>query len=155
MAGMTRQLNESLNGVRSRNGIPYGLLAHQCSEENFANYELGDAVDWQKCTYKPDETDFDTSKAIVEGTKEYEYVMLTIKTLAEELKKGTGCRRADYFPSVSRSRGQHQYQRFWFSGSGGARAVQEKFDKKLWKQLYTTLTEEYGIHNLIWEQQQL
>ena len=23
--------------------------------------------------------------------------------------------------------------------------------KALWKQLYTTLTEEYGLHNLIWE----
>ncbi|HPD00353.1 MAG TPA: glycosyl hydrolase, partial [Acetivibrio sp.] len=34
---------------------------------------------------------------------------------------------------------------FWW-GSGGAEVF-----KELWKLLYTTLTEEYGLHNLIWE----
>ena len=35
-------------------------------------------------------------------------------------------------------------------GSGGDRKVLNH-TKLFWKQLYTTLTEEYGLHNLIWE----
>ena len=131
-----------------RNGIPT-VCWHINVPKNFANYELGDAVDWQKCTYKPDETDFDTSKAIVEGTKEYEDVMLTIKTLAEELKKvqdaGVPIIFRPYHEAEGNTNTNGSGSWFWWGKSGA------EVYKKLWKQLYTTLTEEYGIHNLIWE----
>ena len=131
-----------------RNGIPT-VCWHINVPKNFANYELGDAVDWKECTYKPTETDFDTSKAIVEGTKEYEYVMLTIKTLAAELKKvqdaGVPIIFRPYHEAEGNTNTDGSASWFWWGKSGA------EVYKKLWKQLYTTLTEEYGIHNLIWE----
>ena len=131
-----------------RNGIPT-VCWHINVPKDFANYELGDAVDWKGCTYKPDETDFDTSKAIVEGTKEYEYVMLTIKTLAAELKKVQDAGVPIIFRPYHEAEGNTNIDGsgswFWWGKSGA------EVYKKLWKQLYTTLTEEYGIHNLIWE----
>ena len=99
---------------------------------DFKNYTLGDEVDWKDCTYKNYQSSngtFDTSKAVVEGTKEYEYFMAAVDDLAEQLLLCHGDGTAW----------------FWW-GDRGAEVY-----KELWKLLYTTLTEKYELHNLIWE----
>ena len=42
-------------------------------------------MDWKEATYKPTETNFNTANAVIPGTKEYQYVMMTIEDLAEQL----------------------------------------------------------------------
>ena len=131
-----------------RNGIPT-VCWHINVPKDFANYELGDEVGWQDCTYKPTDTDFNTANAIVEGTKEYEYVMLTIKTLAAELKKvqdaGVPIIFRPYHEAEGNTNTDGSGSWFWWGKSGSA------VYKDLWKLTYKTLTEDYGLHNIIWE----
>lgn len=120
---------------------------------DFKNYTLGDEVDWKDCTYKNYQSSngtFDTSKAVVEGTKEYEYFMAAIDDLAEQLLL---CQEAGV-PIIFRPLHEAQGNEgnygdgtawFWW-GDRGAEVY-----KELWKLLYTTLTEKYELHNLIWE----
>ncbi len=131
-----------------RNGIPT-LCWHINVPKDFANYTLGEAVDWQKCTYKPDETDFDTAQAVIEGTKENEYFKLAIADLAEQLLRVQEAGVPIIFRPLHEAEGNSNLDGsgswFWW-GKGGAEVY-----KQLWQLLYTTLTEEYGVHNLIWE----
>lgn len=120
---------------------------------DFENYTLGDEVDWKDCTYKNYQSSngtFDTSKAVVEGTKEYEYFMAAVDDLAEQLLL---CQEAGV-PIIFRPLHEAQGNEgnygdgtawFWW-GDRGAEVY-----KELWKLLYTTLTEKYELHNLIWE----
>ena len=120
---------------------------------DFKNYTLGDEVDWKDCTYKNYQSSngtFDTSKAVVEGTKEYEYFMAAVDDLAEQLLL---CQEAGV-PIIFRPLHEAQGNEgnygdgtawFWW-GDRGAEVY-----KDLWKLLYTTLTEKYELHNLIWE----
>ncbi len=120
---------------------------------DFKNYTLGDEVDWKDCTYKNYQSSngtFDTSKAVVEGTKEYEYFMAAVDNLAEQLLL---CQEAGV-PIIFRPLHEAQGNEgnygdgtawFWW-GDRGAEVY-----KELWKLLYTTLTEKYELHNLIWE----
>lgn len=131
-----------------RNGIPT-VCWHINVPKNFANYTLGDAVGWQECTYKPDETDFDTSQAVIEGTKEYEYFQLAIADLAEQLASVQEAGVPIIFRPLHEAEGNTNLDGsgswFWW-GKAGAEVY-----KQLWQLLHTTLTEKYGIHNLIWE----
>lgn len=131
-----------------RNGIPT-VCWHINVPKDFANYTLGDAVDWQQCTYKPDNTDFDTAQAVVEGTKENEYFKLAIADLAEQLLRVQEAGVPIIFRPLHEAEGNSNLDGsgswFWW-GKGGAEVYQQ-----LWQLLYTTLTEEYGVHNLIWE----
>ena len=131
----------------SKNGITT-VCWHINLPKDFTSYELGEALDWQDCSYEKNST-FDVANATVEGTKEYEYVMLTIKLLAEELLKVQDAGIPIIFRPYHEAEGNGGVNGegawFWWS-QNGAEAY-----KALWKQLYTTLTEEYGIHNLIWE----
>lgn len=47
-------------------------------------------MDWKNATYKPTETNFNTANAVVPGTKENQYVMMTIENLAEQLADSAG-----------------------------------------------------------------
>lgn len=131
-----------------RNGIPT-VCWHINVPKNFADYTLGDAVDWTECTYKPDETDFDTAQAVIEGTKENEYFKLAIADLAEQLLRVQEAGVPIIFRPLHEAEGNSNIDGsgswFWW-GKGGAEVY-----KQLWQLLYTTLTEEYGVHNLIWE----
>lgn len=87
--GTTNRIIEWVNNNpydSSKQGIATASW-HITVPKNFSSYTLGDSVAWADATYVPKETDFDTSKAIVEGTKEYEYYMLCLKNLAAELQK--------------------------------------------------------------------
>ena len=120
---------------------------------DFKNYSLGDEVDWKDCTYKNYQSSngtFDTSKAVVEGTKEYEYFMAAVDDLAEQLLLCQEAGVAIIFRPLHEAQGNEGNYGdgtawFWW-GDRGAEVY-----KELWKLLYTTLTEKYELHNLIWE----
>ncbi len=128
-----------------KNGIPT-VCWHINLPNDFTNYEIGDTVDWSECSYKPN-TSFSVANATVEGTKEYEYVMLTIDLLAQELLEVQEAGIPVIFRPYHEAEGNQGIGNAWFWwGYEGPEPY-----KALWKQLYTTLTEKYGIHNLIWE----
>lgn len=138
--------------VKERNGI---LTAswHINVPIDFDNYEIGDAVDWTKCSYanyQKSGSTFNTANVIKEGTKEREYFELAMEDLAEQLKK----LQDENVPIILRPLHEAQGNEgnygdgtawFWW-GDRGAEVY-----KELWKLLYTTLTEKYELHNIIWE----
>lgn len=136
-----------IDWVNNKNGIAAACW-HINVPRDFSSYKLGEAVDWKVVTYKPNETDFDTSKAVVPGTKEYEYVQLIIRDLAEQLSILQDNNVPILFRPFHEAEGNGgadgEGSWFWWSSAGA------KVYKQLWKMLYTELTETYGIHNLIW-----
>ncbi len=137
-----------LEWTKERNGIAT-VCWHINVPINFNDYTLGDAVDWQECTYKPTEQ-FDAAKASVEGTKEYEYFMAAVEDLAEQIAILQENNVPIIFRPLHEAEGNGGLNGegawFWWS-SAGAEAY-----NNLWKLLYTTLTEKYDLHNMIWEQ---
>ncbi|ADU21037.1 MULTISPECIES: glycosyl hydrolase [Ruminococcus] len=123
--------------------------------KDFENYTLGEKLDWKECTYKNYQSSdgsksFDTRNVVIKGTKEYEYFQLAIKDLAEQLKRLQDAGVPVIWRPLHEAQGNEgNYSDgtawFWW-GDRGADTY-----KKVWKLLYTTLTEEYGLHNLIWE----
>ena len=107
--------------------------------------------DWQKFTYTQ-MTDFHTANCMVEGTKEYVFYQEAIKLVAAELQKLQDAGVPVIFRPLHEAEGNPGNNAdgsgawFWWSKEGA------EVYNQLWKLLYTTLTEEYGIHNLIWEQ---
>lgn len=141
-----------IDWVKNRNGIATASW-HINVPIDFDNYELGDEVDWQKCSYKNYQASmstFNTANILVEGSKEREYFEAAMEDLAEQLLI---CQEAGV-PILFRplheaqgNEGNYSDGTAWFWwGDRGAEVY-----KELWKLLYTTLTEEYGLHNLIWE----
>lgn len=120
---------------------------------DFTNYKLGDAVDWKQCTYKnyqASNSTFNTANAVIEGTKEYDYFQEAMKDLAAQIK----ILQDNNVPIILRPLHEAQGNEgnygdgtswFWW-GDRGAETY-----KQLWKLLYTTLTEKYDLHNIIWE----
>lgn len=120
---------------------------------DFENYEIGDLVDWTKCTYKNSQASngtFDTKNAVIEGTKEYEYFQMAMEDLAEQLK----ILQDNNVPIILRPLHEAQGNEgnysdgtawFWWGDDG------PEVYKELWKLLYTTLTDKYNLHNIIWE----
>lgn len=128
-----------------KNGIPT-VCWHINLPTDFTSYEVGDEVSWEVCSYKPNSS-FKVSNAVIEGTKEYEYVMLAIDCLAQELLKVQEAGIPIIFRPYHEAEGNSGVGNAWFWwGQEGAEPY-----KALWKQLFTTLTEKYGLHNLIWE----
>ncbi len=143
----------AIDWTKNKNGI-VAACWHINVPIDFENYEVGDAVDWTECTYKnyqdPSGSTFNTENAIVEGTKEYEYFQAAIEDLAEQFL----ILQENNVPVIFRplheaqgNEGNYDEGTAWFWwGDRGAEVY-----KELWKLLYTTLTEKYGVHNLIWE----
>lgn len=120
---------------------------HITVPKDFSNYNIGDKVDWANGTYKPDETDFDTAKVLEEGTKEREYYMLCLKMLAEQIQKLQDAGVPMIFRPLHEAEGGGGEDGSWFWWGKSGSAVY----KDLWKLTYKTLTEDYNLHNLIWE----
>ncbi len=129
-----------------------GGIATACWHINvpldFDSYELGEALDWKDCTYKPTSS-FNTANCLDSSTKEYEYLMLAIDDMAEQLlilqEAGVPVILRPFHEAEGNNNTDGSGAWFWW-GSGGADVYRE-----LWKLLYTTLTEDYGINNCIWE----
>ncbi len=120
---------------------------HITVPKNFSSYNLGDSVAWADATYVPKDTDFEPSKILEEGTKEREYYMLCLKGLASELTKLQDANVPLIFRPLHEAEGSGGENGSWFWWGKEGSAVY----KQLWVLTYQTLTEEYGLHNLIWE----
>lgn len=136
-----------IDWVNTRNGIATACW-HINVPKDFTSYTLGEFLDWKSCTYKPSETNFNTANAVVPGTKEYEYVMMTIEDLAEQLlilqDNNVPIIFRPYHEAEGNGGANGEGAWFWWASAGA------EVYKQLWRILYTELTETYGIHNLIW-----
>lgn len=119
-----------------------------------ASYTLGEPLDFAMTTYT-ENTDFVTANCMVKGTMEYDYFQLCMKNLAAELKKLQDAgvpvifrpfHEAEGNPSRTNDPIDGSGAWFWWSKEGAV------VYNKLWAFLQDTLTNEYGLHNLIWEQ---
>lgn len=120
---------------------------HITVPKKFSSYNIGDSVDWANATYVPKETDFEPSKILEEGSKEREYYMLCLKGLAGELQKLQDANVPLIFRPLHEAEGGGGETGSWFWwGKEGSTVY-----KELWILTYETLTQEYGLHNLIWE----
>ncbi|WP_110932819.1 glycosyl hydrolase [Paenibacillus bouchesdurhonensis] len=136
-----------IDWVNNRGGIATACW-HINVPRNFTDYQLGEFVDWKDATYKPTETNFNTANAVVPGTKEYQYVMMTIEDLAEQLQILQDNNVPVIFRPYHEAEGNGGLNGegawFWWASAGA------EVYKQLWDLLYTELTETYGLHNLIW-----
>ncbi|MGN7760533.1 glycosyl hydrolase [Paenibacillus sp. 22594] len=136
-----------IDWVNNRGGIATNSW-HITVPRNFTSYQLGQAVDWKEATYKPTETNFKTANAVIPGTKEYQYVMMAIQDLAEQLQILQNNKVPVIFRPFHEAEGNGGLNGegawFWWASAGA------DVYKQLWDLLYTELTETYGLHNLIW-----
>lgn len=147
-----KSTDRAIAWVKERNGIITASW-HINVPIDFENYTLGDAVDWQKCTYKnyqASNSTFNTANVLKEGTKEREYFEEAMKMLAEQLKRLQDENIPIIFRPLHEAQGNDGLYGdgtawFWWGDRG------PEVYKGLWKLLYTTLTEKYDLHNIIWE----
>lgn len=136
-----------IDWVNNKNGIATACW-HINVPRDFNTYVLGEFVDWKDATYKPTETNFKTANAVIPGTKEYEYVMMTIEDLAEQLLILQDNNVPVIFRPYHEAEGNGGLNGegawFWWASAGA------EVYKQLWELLYTELTQNYGLHNLIW-----
>lgn len=114
-----------------------------------ADYTLGEPLDFALTTYS-EKTDFVTANCMKEGTTEYEYFKLCMEYLAEELLKLQAANVPVLFRPFHEAEGNGGKDGkgawFWWAKEGA------EVYKALWAYLQDTLENEYGLHNLIWEQ---
>ncbi len=137
-----------IDWVNNRGGIAT-VCWHINIPQDFANYTVGEAVDWTAATYKPNDS-FNVANVVVEGTKEYEYMQLAIEDLAEQLLIAQEAGVPILFRPFHEAEGNGGLDGagawFWWSQDGV-----EPY-RAMWEFLYEELTEKYGLHNLIWVQ---
>lgn len=135
-----------LSWVTEKNGIATASW-HITVPKDFENYTLGDSVSWSNATYVPDETDFDPSQILVDGSKEQQYWLLCLDGLAQELLELQAANVPLIFRPLHEAEGGGGESGSWFWWGKAGSSVY----KQLWIYSYEVLTEEYGLHNLIWE----
>ncbi len=135
-----------IDWVKEKKGIATASF-HYNVPKDFASYEIGQKIDWAKTTYTAKDTDFSPSKAATPGTKENEYYMQGLKTLAKEFNELEAQGIPVLWRPLHEAEGSGGESGSWFWwGREGSEAY-----KKLWIYTYETLTNELGCHNLIWE----
>ncbi len=140
-------VDRMIDWAKNKNGIATASW-HVTVPKKFADYEQGVTnVDWSNATYDPKETDFDTAEVIKEGTKENKYYMACLEALAAQLKKLQDANVPFIFRPLHEAEGGGGETASWFWWGKAGSAVY----KELWKLTYTTLTEKYDLHNIIWE----
>ncbi len=141
--GSTKRI---IDWVKEKNGIATASF-HINVPNKMESYTIGDRIDWAQTSYNAKDNDFSPEKAYTKGTKEYDYYRQSLETLAAEFKK----LEAEGVPVIWRplheaeGGGGETGSWFWWGKEGSA------VYKELWKYTYTTLTEDFGCHNLIWE----
>lgn len=142
----------AISWAKDKNGIVTASW-HINVPIDFDNYQIGDTVDWEKCSYKnyqESNSTFNTANVLVEGTKEREYFEAAMEDLAEQLLKLQDAGVPIIFRPLHEAQGNEGNYGdgtswFWWGDRGS------EVYKELWKLLYTTLTEKYELHNIIWE----
>ncbi|MDE5570191.1 MAG: beta-mannosidase [Ruminococcus sp.] len=138
----------AVDWVKNRNGIATACW-HINLPTDFDNYEVGEAVDWSKCSYK-NNSQFKIANAVKEGTKENDYLNLAIEDLAEQFlilqENNVPILFRPFHEAEGNGGVNGEGAWFWWAQDGA-----EDY-KALWKYLYNKLTDEYGLHNIIWLQ---
>ncbi|MGN1403933.1 MAG: glycosyl hydrolase [Ruminococcus sp.] len=115
---------------------------------SMSDYTEGGTLAWDKTTYS-EKTDFVTANCMIEGTTEHEYFLRAVDNLATELKKIADADVPLLFRPFHEAEGNGGADGsgawFWWSKEGADVYVQ------LYQYLYDLLTNEYDLHNLIWE----
>ncbi len=136
-----------IDWVKNKNGIATASW-HITVPKNMDNYKVGDTnITWNDATYDPKLTNFVTSNVLVEGTVEREYYLAALKVLAEQLKKLQDANIPLIFRPLHEAEGGGGETGSWFWWGKDGSAVY----KDIWKLTYKTLTEDYDLHNIIWE----
>lgn len=91
-------------------------------------------------TFYTAETDFDASKAVIEGTEEYEATIRDIDAIAVQLKKLSDAG----VPVLWRPLHEASGTWFWWGAKG------PEVYKKLWNMMYERLTNYHHLNNLLW-----
>lgn len=134
-----------IDWVKNRGGIATSSW-HLNVPTDFASYTIGSKVDWSQTTYSQ-KTDFSPAKAATPGTKENEYYMQALTTLAQEFNELEELGIPVIWRPLHEAEGGGGETGSWFWwGREGSKAY-----KDLWIYTYKTLTEDLGCHNLIWE----
>ena len=137
--------NRIIKWVNETGGIATASW-HVNVPKTMSSYTVGNTMSFDQTTYS-EKTDFVTANVMVEGTKEHEFFLLAVDNLAKELQK---LQDADV-PLLLRpfheaeGGGGETGSWFWWGKEGST------VYKELWILTYETLTEQYGLHNLIWE----
>lgn len=148
--GVTERMIEWTN---DKNGICTASW-HINVPTQMSDYTLGEPLDFSKTTYS-NKTDFVTANCMVEGTVEYEYFNLCVENLANELLQLQDAgvpvifrpfHEAEGNPSTTSDPTDGSGAWFWWSKEG------TKVYKQLWNRLQDKLQDEYGLHNLIYEE---
>lgn len=139
--------NRIINWVNDKGGIATASW-HVNVPTKMDDYTLGSSLSWDKTTYTQN-TDFVTANVLKEGTVEHDYFLLAVDNLAKELLKLQDANVPLIFRPFHEAEGNGgengEGAWFWWSKEGA------EVYKDLYKYLYQLLTEEYGLHNLIWE----
>ncbi len=146
-----------ISWAKDKNGIVTASW-HVTVPKDMSTLEIDDegnitaiSNDWQQFTYTP-QTDFVTANCMVEGTKEYAFFNAAVELLAAELTKLQDANVPIIFRPFHEAEGNPGKNGdgsgawFWWSKEG------YQVYNQLWKTLYTKLTQDYGLHNIIWEQ---
>lgn len=119
-----------------------------------ADYTLGEPLAFEKTTYT-EKTDFSPKNCMIEGTMEYDYFQLCMENLANELLKLQNAGVPVIFRPFHEAEGNPSHTDDPIDGSGSwfwwAKEGAVVYNQ-LWAFLQDTLMNEYGLHNLIYEQ---
>ncbi len=137
-----------IDWVNNRGGIAT-MCWHFNVPTDFSTYDIGDALDWTACTYS-NKTNFSIANALTEGTEENEFLDLCIEHVAKQLLIIQDAGVPVMFRPFHEAEGNGGLDGsgawFWWAKEGA------EVYKELWKYLYNSLTNDYGLHNLIWVQ---
>lgn len=97
------------------------------------------------CRDTKDVKGFDASKALVEGSRENTVVKADVAKLAGYLKLLQDADIPVLFRPFHEAAGDYTWGSWFWWGNSGVETT-----KELWKWLYNTLTNDYGLNNLIW-----
>lgn len=139
-------VDRMIDWAKNKNGIVTASW-HITVPKKMEGYKVGNRVEYNDATYRPDETDFVTSNVLVEGSVEREFYLKSLENIAPQLLK----LQEEGVPVIWRplheaeGGGGETGGWFWWAKDGSAAY------KEIWKLTYDVLVNEYGCHNLIWE----
>lgn len=136
-----------INWVNTEGGIATASW-HINVPVSMDSYTVGSTMSFDQTTYS-ENTDFVTANAMVEGTKEYEFFHLAVDNLAQQLTElqdaGVSLLFRPFHEAEGNGGADGSGAWFWWSKEGASVYVE------LYQYLHNILTNEYGLHNLIWE----
>lgn len=143
-----------IDWVNNRKGIAT-LAWHWFVPLDMSTYTPGDTLGngkvafYNKTSNNTPYTTFSPAKAVQEGTAENDFINKDIEMVAKSLQELQDKDISIIFRPLHEAEGgsslDGSHSWFWWANDGAEAYVE------LWKYLYNKLTNEYGLHNLIWE----